>query len=305
MNRTALSLAVVVAAAVPAAATGSRPHEPVPITEIGGFSAQASPNHAIVGAHIAVRKTRPGHADTVTPVGDAMTQSASPPPVPTLASDSPLLQNRHPMGPGTFWYQGSPGQQCIYAPSTSPLCFAVLQPNGHGLDPALVAAEAGRTMDLSLPAIEASPSAARSGLTGDRSWFWLAAAPSRNAATVSLGAETVTITADPSATEWGFGDGGGRGGGPGVVYRPGPTPPDAITHVYETRCLPGDHGRNPNVLPSCADDGYHVLARVSWTISFTATGPVAASGGLPSRTTESELVYPVSEARAFLVGGSS
>jgi hypothetical protein len=290
------SLAVAFALGVTAAAAGAkRPSPPVPAMRIGEFSSQVARNHATVGAHIAVRKTRPGHADTATPLADPS----------ALASDSPLLQNPHPLGPGTFWYQGSPGQQCIYAPSTSPLCFVVLQPNGHGLDPALVAAEAGRTMDLSLPAIEVSPSAARSGLTGDRTWFWLAAAPSRNEATVSLGAETVTITADPSATEWGFGDGSGRGGGPGVVYRPGPTPADAITHVYETRCLPGDQGRNPNVLPSCADDGYHVLVRVSWTISFTATGPVAASGGLPSRTTESELVYPVSEARAFLVGGSS
>ena len=299
------SLAVVFALGVSAAAAGAKPPSPpVPPMSIGEFSSQVARNHAKVGAHIAVQKTRPGHADTVTPVGDAMAPSASPPPVPTLASDSPLLQNPHPMGPGTFWYQGAPGQQCIYAPSTSPLCFVVLQPNGPGLDPAVIAAEAGRTMDLALPSIEASPTAARSGLTGDRTWFWLAAAPSRNEATVSLGAETVTITADPSATEWGFGDGGGRAGGPGVSYRPGPTPADAITHVYETRCLPGDQGRNPNVLQSCDDDGYHVLARVSWTISFTATGPVAASGGLPARTTESELVYPVSEARAFLVGGS-
>jgi hypothetical protein len=208
------------------------------------------------------------------------------------------------MGPDTLWYQGTSGEQCIYAPSTSPLCFVVVQPNGHHLDPLQIATEVARTADLALPPIEASPSASRSGLTGDRTWFWLAATPSRTQATVSLGAETVTITADPSATEWGFGDGDARLGGPGVAYQHGPPPAEAITHVYETRCLPGDQGRNPNVLPSCAGDGYHVLARVSWTISFTATGPVSTGGGLPARTTESELVYPVSEARAFLVGGS-
>ena len=156
-----------------------------------------------------------------------------------------------------------------------------------------------------MPAIEASPSASRSGLTGDRTWFWLAASPSQSEATVSLGAERVTVTAVPSATDWGFGDGGARAGGPGVAYQPGPPPADAITHVYQTRCLPGDQGRDPNVLPSCGGDGYQVVARVSWTISFAASGPVAGSGGLPARTTESELVYPVSEARAFLVGGSS
>lgn len=283
-------------------ATGSRGHGPVTITEIGGFSAQASPNHAIVGAHLAARRTRPGHAGTSAHAVDAPVPPEQQ--VPTLASDSPLLQNPHPMGPGTLWYQGPAGQQCIYAPSTSPLCFAVVQPNGPRLDPTAIAGQVARTMDLALGSIEASPSATRSGLTGDRTWFWLAAALSRNQATVSLGGETVTITADPSATEWGFGDGGGRSGGAGVAYQPGPPPADAITHVYETRCLPGDQGRNPNVLPSCEGDGYHVFARVSWTISFTAIGPVAASGGLPARTTESELDYPVSEARAFLVGGS-
>ena len=216
-----------------------------------------------------------------------------------------MLQNPQPFGPGTFWYQGLPGQQCIYAPSTSPLCFAVVQPNGGGVDPALVAAEVARSMDLALPAIEASPSASRSGLTGDRTWFWLAASPSQREATVSLGAERVTVTAVPSATDWGFGDGAALAGGPGVAYQPGPPPADAITHVYQTRCLPGDQGRDPNVLPSCGGDGYQVVASVSWTISFAASGPVAGSGGLPARTTESELVYPVSEARAFLVGGTS
>ena len=64
-------------------------------------------------------------------------------------------------------------------------------------------------------------------------------------------------------------------------------------------------GETRTCLPSCGGDGYQVVAQVSWTISFAASGPVAGSGGLPARTTESDLVYPVSEARAFLVGGSS
>jgi hypothetical protein len=300
----ALWLIVLVAAAVPAAAAGGRGHKPTTITEIGGFSAQASPNHAVVEAHVAAHTTRPAQKTASAHVADVSTAS-SPPPVPTLSSDSSLLKNPHPMGPGTLWYQGPPGQQCIYAPSTSPLCFAVVQPNGARLDPALIAAQLARTMDLVLPPIEASPSASRRGLTGDQTWFWLARRPTRNQATVNLGSETVTITADPSATEWFFGDGGGRAGGPGVAYQPGPPPADAITHVYDTRCLPGDQGRDPNVLPSCGGDGYQVVAQVSWTTSFAASGPVAASGGLPARTTESELVYPVSEARAFLAGGSS
>jgi hypothetical protein len=285
-------------------ANAQPPRQPVTTMRIGEFSSQVAPNQAVAGAHIAMQRVRPAQKEASTRVADA-SNPASPPPVPTLSSSSTLLQNPHPGGPDTFWYQGPPGQQCIYAPSTSPLCFAVVQPNGARLDPALIAAQVARTMDLLLPPIEASPSASRSGLTGDQTWFWLARSPSRNQATVNLGAETVTITADPSRTEWFFGDGGGRPGGPGVAYQPGPPPADAITHVYDTRCLPGDQGRNPNVLPSCGGDGYQVVARVSWTISFAATGPVVGSGGLPTRTTQSELVYPVSEARAFLVGGSS
>jgi hypothetical protein len=279
------------------------PRQPVTTIHIGEFSNLVAPNRAVVGAHISERTAAPAQADTSTHVVDAA------PPAPTqqihtLPSNSALLTNPHPFGLATFWYQGSPGQLCVYSPSTSMLCFTVVQPSGVRIDPAAVAAEAARTIDLALPPIEASPSANQRGLTGDRSWFWLAAAPSRAETTVRLGVETVTVTADPSATAWDFGDGSSRAGGPGVAYQAGPPPADAITHMYETRCLPGDQGRDPYVSSSCASDGYHVLARVSWSISFTAAGPVAGSGGLPARTTESELGYPVSEARAFLVGGS-
>jgi hypothetical protein len=296
-------LVVALVFGVPAVSVGARPPgQIVTATRVGEFSSFIAPNHAIVGAHIAVRRSRPAQADTSAPAVDG--SAPREPSVPNLASGSPLLQSPHPMGPGTVWYAGSPGQQCIYVPSTSPLCFVVVQRNANRIDPVQFAAEVARTMDLSLSPIEASPSASRNGLTGDRTWFWLGAAPARTQASVRLGGERVTVMAEPSAIEWGFGDARVRTAGAGVAYRPGPPPSEAITHVYETRCLPGDQGRNPNVLRSCEGDGYHVLARVQWTISFTATGPAVDSGGLPARTTESELVYPVSEARGFLVGGS-
>jgi hypothetical protein len=59
------------------------------------------------------------------------------------------------------------------------------------------------------------------------------------------------------------------------------------------------------VLASCGRGGYRVEAEVLWQISFQASGRVAASGTLPARTTETAIDYPVSEARAFLVGGES
>ena len=285
-------------------ALASSPHTP-PVIRIGEFSSQASPAHARAGAHVSMRESRPGRTTPATPVVESNASVNTPPPVLTLSSSSPLLQNPHPMGPGTLWYQGPPGQQCVYAPSTSPLCFAIVGPNGGRLDPSSVAAAVAQSMDLVLPPIEASPSASRDGLTGDASWFWLDGAPGEKSVTLRLGAELVTVTADPSATDWSFGDGAVGSGGAGVAYRPGTPPADAITHVYETRCLPGDQGRDPNVLASCGSDGYEVAALVRWTISFTATGPVAGAGALPARTTESSLVYPVSEARAFLVAGGS
>jgi hypothetical protein len=215
------------------------------------------------------------------------------------------LQREHPFGPGTLWYQGLPGEQCVYSPDLLPLCFALVGPNGGGVDPAVLAARVADSMDLVLPPIEASPSASRNGLTGDVSWFWLAGALGQRSATVRLGPEVVTVVADPSRADWRFGDGESSSGGPGVAYRPGPPPADAITHVYEARCLPGDQGRDPNVVASCDGGGYTVSAAVRWTFSFTATGPVSMQGALPARTTESTLVYPVSEARAFLVDGGA
>jgi hypothetical protein len=76
-----------------------------------------------------------------------------------------------------------------------------------------------------------------------------------------------------------------------------------VRHLYETRCRPGDAGRNPYVLTSCGSGGYAVEALVRWSISFVASGAVSASGSLPERTTSTGISYPVSEARGFLVGG--
>jgi hypothetical protein len=103
---------------------------------------------------------------------------------------------------------------------------------------------------------------------------------------------------------WSFGDESELVAGPGVPYRPGTTPAGAVRHVYRTRCLPGDQGHDPNVLSSCGANGYTVQALVQWTISYTASGPVAGGGALPARTTATSIAYPVSEARAFLTAGS-
>ena len=142
------------------------------------------------------------------------------------------------------------------------------------------------------------------GLTGTDSWFWLAPAPRVEELTVRLAGEAVTVRAEPDAVKWRFGDRIDLIGGSGQPYRAGPPPAGAVLHLYETRCLPGDQGRNPYVLGSCGSSGYGVEAVVAWRISYSASGPIEASGALPTRTTATSIAYPVSEARGFLVPGA-
>lgn len=196
----------------------------------------------------------------------------------------------------------------MYAPDSVLPCFTVTAPTASGpgspaTNPASLAASVANRMPLTPGEIHASPTAR--GLTGAASWFWLDPPPRATTVSVTLAGEQVTVAAEPDSVEWRFGDGAALSGGAGVPYRMGPPPPAAVTHVYDTRCLPGDQGHDPYVLASCGQDGYAIGAVINWRISFRASGPVGASGSLPARTTESSAVYPVSEARAFLLSGGS
>jgi hypothetical protein len=264
-----------------------------------GRSAQASQP----AAHVAVDVS--SSAVHVKVIGGATNHALPGPLFPLLPASSPILKNAQPAGPGSFWYSDGAGHACMYAPSSILPCFTI---NGTPaaamapLSPAAIAAQVADRLSLSPGEIKASPTNA--GLTGAASWFWLDPAPRTQQLSISLAGESVTVTATPQIS-WRFGDGSSLDGGPGVPYQAGPVPPDAITHLYQTRCLPGDQGHDPYVLPSCSSDGYAVAAVVTWLISYRAAGPIAASGALPTRTTTSSVAYPVSEARAFLVGGSS
>jgi hypothetical protein len=285
--------------------------------KIGVYSQKESSSRAAVGASISVRGRRPGRNGTNRSSGHASSgERTSAPslasdegPVPTLSSSSPLLHNPHPLGPNTFWYSDGSGHVCVYGPSSSALCYTVTNPRGGtpagpAVSPAAIAAALAARLELAPGRIEASPAAARGGLTGADSWFWLAPPPRREVLSISLRGESVSVSAEPSV-EWRFGDGASLMGGPGRPYASGPPPADAVRHLYETRCLPGDAGRNPYVLASCGSGGYAVEALVHWSISFVASGAVSASGSLPAPTTSTEISYPVSEARGFLVGGAA
>lgn len=302
---------------------------------VGAYSQQNDPGHASAGGSVSDGRTSPGGSGpsaTTSPQTSssktALPSSLSPSGSPTGSSPTdsevggisggdtvpfvdPNFRGGHLKPPGDAF-----GRACLYFPAQPGACPAPPAPpaaprgrRGRGrappsIDPFAVAQSIADHMPLLPGDISANPSA--SGWTGVPSWFWLDPPPRRVAAVAVLGAEQVVVTAVPSP-EWQFGDGDTTAAGVGRPYERGGSTEGTIRHRYETRCLPGDRGRNPYVLASCSDAGYQVTASVSWTITFVATGPVPAGGGLPARTTTTSLNYAVSELRAFLTanGGPS
>ena len=290
------------------------------VVSLGMYSQQAGPAHATVAARIAetssgrahraqgtTPRARPGRVSPGAGSGASVGGTTQLPPVsyPSISPDSPLLQSPAPRGPQTFWYADGAGHLCIYIPNGSSDCYApvgAVQPTTSAVSPGTVAAAVASRLDLTAGRIETSP--LRSGLTGADSWFWLDPAPQPRQLSISLGGETVSVSATPEV-EWRFGDGASLTGGAGIPYQPGTPPAAAIRHVFQTRCLPGDQGSYPDALANCGTDGYTVAAVVSWRIDYQGSGAVGASGSLPTRTTTSATGYPVSEARAFLVSGGT
>jgi hypothetical protein len=317
MIRATITTAFVCLLLAPAAVAGNG-------IRVRWFSQQYSQSSAGAGARIDVQERRAGHparrsqrTATVAihissgvssrTIGGATNASPSRPLYPPLSASSRLLKRTQPYGPGSFWYQDGAGHACQYAPDLTGPCFTITgtgnpAPAVPALPPVSIAEHVAEELALSAGQIKTSPRSA--GLTGAPSWFWLDPAPATERLSASVAGEAVTVIAVPQ-TAWRFGDGSSLDGDAGVPYQPGPIPSTAITHIYETRCLPGDQGHNPDVLSSCGSDGYQLVATVTWQISYRANGPVAASGTLPTRTTTSSAAYPVSEARAFLVGGTA
>jgi hypothetical protein len=292
--------------ALVAAAPANASHHTI---RIGVYSQKASSGKVAIGASITVSDRRRGRRGGPPTSGDRDSDRGEEYEYawPALSSDSPLLRDATPLGPDSFWYVDGSGNTCLYLPNSALPCYRVVSPQSGapGLSPAAIAASVADRLELAPGQIVTSPPRDAAGLTGADSWFWLEPAPDREDLSVELAGVRVTVVAEPARVEWRFGDAASVRAGPGVPYRAGRPPEGSVRHRYETRCLPGDRGRNPYVLASCGRDGYRVEAEVLWQISFQATGRVAASGSLPARTTETAIDYPVSEARAFLVGGGS
>lgn len=283
--------------------------------KVGWYSQQVRASHAAAGAsiHVSAARSRDTQNRRATPSTEAVVVTVRsrggaaanlPPPFPPLSTRAAILREQHPFGPGSFWYTDTAGHACQYVPNSVTPCFTLVGSganNGAGaVSPTAVAQSLARRVELAPGAIKTSPTS--EGLTGARSWFWLDPAPRRQSLSISLAGETVNVIADPTV-EWRFGDGAAQDGRPGVPYGADVASSDAITHVYGTRCLPGDQGHDPYVLATCGQNGYSVDALVVWRITYSAAGPVAGSGTLPARTTETSTAYPVSESRAFLVSG--
>jgi hypothetical protein len=304
MTAASLLIAVILALLVltaPACASSS--------TRIYSYSQEAGSETAQAGSTITYTHSAGGSPGSRTPSAPDSTSGEAASPGPGLA---PAAYSEAPAG------SGGRSTHCVAAgESTVSPCYGVVPapvpvpagrrpaggPARPPVNPAVLAASVADRVSLVPGRIQASPKT--EGLTGATSWFWLSPTPSSRSVSVSLAGESVTVTAAPRSVHWDFGDGRGLTGGPGVAYRPGGTPRGVVEHIYQTRCLPGDQGRDPYVLASCGPDGYTVAAAVEWAISYTATGPVTAGGVLPSRSTTTSTAYPVSEARAFLTSGGS
>lgn len=264
---------------------------------IYAYSQQTNSGTASAGASVQVSSQHAGtpeNAEAVAPSGSSppFTESAS---ASTEASTTPPSE-----APCIVAQEGSVTPCYGVVPGPAPAPPPAAGPRQPPVNPAALAAIAAARLTLGAGTIRVSPSRQASGLTGAATWFWLSPSPSPQSVSVSLRGEHVTVTATMSTVHWSFGDGGSLVGGAGVPYRPGSIATGAIRHVYQTRCLPGDRGHDPNVLSSCGTNGYMVAASVVWAISFQATGPVSAGGALPARATSTSIAYPVSESRAFL-----
>ncbi len=265
---------------------------------IGQVSQQTSPSSATAGASVEVSSRRAANATAPLPESPPAGESL-PAATPVSASESGSTGSTTPRGNTCQTLNYPP--PCLQPVSSGTPAPAAARP-GPAVNPVVVAERAATLISLAAGQVQASPKA--EGLTGAASWFWLSPTTSTHSLSVALGGERVTVTATPQSVRWSFGDGSDLIAGSGVPYTPGTVPAGAVRHVYQTRCLPGDQGHDPNVLQSCGPDGYTAEALVQWAISYTATGPVAGGGALPSRSTATSIAYPVSEARAFLTAGS-
>ena len=158
--------------------------------------------------------------------------------------------------------------------------------------PEVLAAQAARFLPLPAPIIRTNPAADLDQLVNLETWLWVDQASwGRRTATAAVPGLSVTVVASPTSVTWRPGDGTVQVcRGPGTAYDPA-RPPGAqrpsCSHTYRRSSAEEPAGR------------YRMTATTTWTIRWTASGAVSASGSLPPLERSAQTSVRVVEAEAL------
>jgi hypothetical protein len=158
--------------------------------------------------------------------------------------------------------------------------------------PQVLAQQASKFVAAPAPAIQLNPPTGSDHLVNLESWLWVDPATwGQRRATASVPNESATVVATPVSVTWNMGDGTKiTCRGPGVPYDPNRPPEGQQTDCSHTylRSSAGQPGQR-----------YAVSATTTWSLSWTATGVVTASGTLPPLLRTSTTTLRVAEAQAI------
>lgn len=180
--------------------------------------------------------------------------------------------------PPARWYVGA----CGYPPIAGYTRFRIFS-GGVLPDPADLAAEAVKRLDLPLPAIRVNPAPPAAQLVFFPTWMWLDGSSwGTRSATASVPGLSVTATAEPIRLRFSTGDGASiRCPGPGTAWTAGKEPEAASPDCGHTYIRPGD---------------FDLTATVTWRVSWAGGGQ---TGTVPDLTTTSTLALDVTESQAL------
>lgn len=207
--------------------------------------------------------------------GDPSSELVNPPPPPTPGEKG-----------SWYFYECAPGGLM------GPVGLTWVPAGRPAVPPAVLAQEAARFVAAPAPSIQLNPPAGSDHLVNLESWLWVD--PSTwgpRSATASVPNESATVVATPVSVTWAMGDGAKvTCRGPGVPYDPNRAPEGQRTncaHTYK-RSSAGQPGQR-----------YAVSATTTWSLRWTATGVVTASGTLAPLLRTSTTTLRVAEAQAI------
>jgi hypothetical protein len=211
--------------------------------------------------------------------GDPSTELVIPPDM------APTSANKE----GTWYFYECQDPQAPFGVNSGTVFVPTGQP---AVPPAVLAQEAARFVAAPAPSIQLNPPAGSDHLVNLESWLWIDPSTwGRRSATASVPNETATVVATPVSVTWTMGDGAKvTCRGPGVPYDPNRPPEGQRTncsHTYK-RSSAGQPGQR-----------YAVSATTTWSLSWTATGVVTASGTLAPLLRTTTTTLRVAEAQAI------